>query len=380
MRILIYKKNIIGASGGAEKAVCRLACHFARNGHDVWLVSRDSKRGRPFFPIDNVSFLQVRITFSKLRRWIGKQLAYAGLIGFFAFFDRERFIAGEIEKVVDEIRPDVIIAAGAADMTDITYGRRYGALLILMLHTVPYAALESGRLKKRLYREMLGKVSCVQVLMPSFVSILQKYYRGKTAVIGNAVDRVPYERDYSVCHKKMIYLSRFNKDKQQDVLIEAFARSAPAGWVLELWGDLCSGEYAGDCLKLIRDCNAEGRIAVKGVTSDTADKLCRADVCVFPSKYEGFALGLVEAMAAGLPCLGFADCPAVNEIIVDGENGLLASDENDFAAKLKLLAEDASLRERLGRAAVKTAGVYLPEKIFGQWDDLINSPKETDNA
>lgn len=380
MRILIYKKNIIGASGGSEKAVCRLASHFSEKGCEVFLADRDLKKGKPFFPVENVRPVHICIVFGTWKRLIGKVLSCLGIARFFPFFDREHFIADKIGKLIAEIQPDIIIAAGAADMTDITYGCRYDIPLILMLHTVPPAVFETGRFKRRLYMEMLEKVSCVQVLMPSFVPLLRKYYQGQTAVIGNAVDPVLFERDYAVCNKKMIYLSRFNRDKRQHLLIEAFARSAPAGWVLELWGDLCSGEYAGDCLKLIRDCNAEGRIMVKGVTADTADKLQAADVCVFPSKYEGFALGLVEGMAAGLPCLGFADCSAVNEIIIDGENGLLASDENDFAEKLKLLAEDACLRERLGRAAAKTAAAYLPEKVFGQWDELVNAERERKNA
>lgn len=380
MRILIYKKNIIGASGGAEKAVCRLASHFAEKGCEVFLAHRDTKKGKPFFPVENVSLVRIGIAFGAWKRLIGKALFYAGLIRFFPFFDRERFIAGRIGNITADLRPDIIIAAGPADMTDITYGRCYDIPLILMLHTIPSAAFESGRFKRRLYLEMLEKVSCVQVLMPSFVPVLRKYYQGRTAVIGNAVDPAAFGRDYAACNKKMIYLSRFNRDKRQHVLIEAFAKSAPAGWILELWGDLCSGDYAEECLKLIRECNAEGRILVKGVTADTADKLRGADVCVFPSRYEGFALGLAEGMAAGLPCLGFADCSAVNEIISDGENGLLASDENDFAEKLKLLAQDSDLRGRLGRAAVKTVTAYSPEKIFAQWDELAGIERNGKNA
>ncbi len=47
-----------------------------------------------------------------------------------------------------------------------------------------------------------------------------------------------------------------------------------------------------------------------------------ADVCLAPSRWEGLGLHLYEAMGLGLPVLT-NDNPPMNEVIVDGENGLL---------------------------------------------------------
>jgi glycosyltransferase involved in cell wall biosynthesis len=47
-----------------------------------------------------------------------------------------------------------------------------------------------------------------------------------------------------------------------------------------------------------------------------------ADVCVAPSRWEGLGLHLYESMALGLPVIT-NDNPPMNEVIVDGENGLL---------------------------------------------------------
>ena len=47
-----------------------------------------------------------------------------------------------------------------------------------------------------------------------------------------------------------------------------------------------------------------------------------ADVCVAPSRWEGLGLHLYEAMALGLPVIT-NDNPPMNEVIVDGDNGLL---------------------------------------------------------
>ncbi len=47
-----------------------------------------------------------------------------------------------------------------------------------------------------------------------------------------------------------------------------------------------------------------------------------ADVCLAPSRWEGLGLHLYEAMGLGLPVLT-NDNPPMNEVIVDGENGVL---------------------------------------------------------
>jgi glycosyltransferase involved in cell wall biosynthesis len=72
------------------------------------------------------------------------------------------------------------------------------------------------------------------------------------------------------------------------------------------------------------------------------------DVYLTPTRYEGLRLTLLEAMACGAPCVA-SDVPSVNEIVRDGDNGLLARREDPDAladAALRLLA-DAALRERV---------------------------------
>src|SRR5262249_17785922 len=59
------------------------------------------------------------------------------------------------------------------------------------------------------------------------------------------------------------------------------------------------------------------------ISEDEKLALLRAsDVLPFPSRYEGFGLPLLEGMAAGTPVIS-TDIPVVNEVVCDGENGLL---------------------------------------------------------
>jgi glycogen synthase len=73
-----------------------------------------------------------------------------------------------------------------------------------------------------------------------------------------------------------------------------------------------------------------------------------SDVYVTPTRYEGFGLTLLEAMALGAPVV-CTDVPAANEIVRHEENGLCVrpADPGALAAAVLRLVEDAALRERL---------------------------------
>jgi glycosyltransferase involved in cell wall biosynthesis len=91
------------------------------------------------------------------------------------------------------------------------------------------------------------------------------------------------------------------------------------------------------------------------VTEEQKLALMRAARCiVLPSRYEGFGLPLLEAMQAGVPPVA-SDIPVIDEIVSDGQDGLLFERENPRAmaeAIVRLLGDDG-LRARLidgGRA------------------------------
>ena len=67
------------------------------------------------------------------------------------------------------------------------------------------------------------------------------------------------------------------------------------------------------------------------------------DVFVMPSRFEGFGIALVEALASGLPCVARQAC-AMPEIVRSGDNGelIVSDDPAELAAAVaKVLADDA---------------------------------------
>jgi phosphatidylinositol alpha-1,6-mannosyltransferase len=70
-----------------------------------------------------------------------------------------------------------------------------------------------------------------------------------------------------------------------------------------------------------------------------------------PSRGEGFGLVYLEAMRAGVPCIGALD-DAAGEVVVNGETGLLVrqSDRAALAGAIAALLGDPPRARAMGRA------------------------------
>ena len=124
---------------------------------------------------------------------------------------------------------------------------------------------------------------------------------------------------------------------------------------------------------LIKANGLENNVFLMGYTRDVNELYRSADIHAFPSSAEGFSLAIADGMAIGLPTLGFADALSVNEVIVDGHNGFLAKNLDDFAEKLKQLMSDKELRIRMGQNAIADMKAYAPEVIIGKWEKLFDA-------
>ena len=101
---------------------------------------------------------------------------------------------------------------------------------------------------------------------------------------------------------------------------------------------------------------------------------------VYPSRYEGFGLPLLEAMACGAPVIG-ARAGAIPEVI--GSAGILVDpdDEAEMAAAIGRLMTDANLANGFRRAGRERATEYTWERTARQttaaYEEAIHSVAET---
>jgi len=104
--------------------------------------------------------------------------------------------------------------------------------------------------------------------------------------------------------------------------------------------------------------NISRRVRFLGHLEKVDELLGVSDIFVLPSVYEPFANALLEAMAAGIPCLALrSDFHRVktssDEVIVDGETGFLvdAADPKSLANRLDCLVAQPIFRKEMGMQA-----------------------------
>ena len=142
-------------------------------------------------------------------------------------------------------------------------------------------------------------------------------------------------------------------------LLDAFARLPPAAGTLHLVGnDDVDRAYAARVRERLARADLRGRVVVHGPVSPArvAQLYAAADVFVLPSTREPFGTVYGEAMAMGLPVVGFA-AGNLPYLASDGVEGRIVpvGDTAALARALRELADDPALRARLGAAARRRA-------------------------
>lgn len=146
-------------------------------------------------------------------------------------------------------------------------------------------------------------------------------------IIHNAIDAAAYSFDSETraemrCQLDLTdklavgHVGRFNPQKNHPFLLDIFAallKKEPTAVLLLVGG----GEDMPVIQAKAQALGIAGHVRFLGVRSDVADLMQAMDVFVFPSRYEGLPVTMVEAQAAGLPCL-ISDRVPPECILTDG--------------------------------------------------------------
>jgi glycosyltransferase involved in cell wall biosynthesis len=348
------------SAGGTEHVVNLVANHWRAAGNVVTIITFEAPDTVPYYPFHpDIAIVRLGVPPGKLSRWTST-LAVSRRIW-------------RLRSAIRRARPDFVLSF--LTRTNVM------TLLASLGMSVPIVVSERnnpaiqpfGRiwrwLRSHLYPRAFGLVTMTQGALDYFPPAMRR--RGW--VIANAVD-LPCSWVNRRGGNTLAAVGRLTHQKGFDLLLPAFARIAEKhpDWRLVIWGegrDRKALETQRDALGL------QGRVEMPGVTPRPGQWIETADVFVLPSRYEGWGIVLLEAMAAGLPVVSY-ECewgPAT--MVTNGHDGMLVPCENvgALASALDTMLGSAALRETLGANAAVSAQNYSPERILGLWDDVVFS-------
>lgn len=184
---------------------------------------------------------------------------------------------------------------------------------------------------------------------------------------------------------RFISVGRIHAQKNHKMLVRAFAkmieRTGDQDSTLSIYGKTADGYRAveEELRALIHELRLKGRVFLPGRVSDIESKYEQADAFVFSSDYEGCPNALMEAMAAGLPCIS-TDCPTGPSTIIDsGSNGILVpvGDEDAMSRAVESLIRDPRRAGELGAAAKQRMEEWgsaqeLAEKLLSHLKEICS--------
>lgn len=236
-------------------------------------------------------------------------------------------------------------------------------------------------------KKMINLFSANKYLACSFEAAQSLYGTHKANILPNGIDLQLYankdseqclrlRRDYNIPENVFVIgnITRFDDNKNQLFLLDIFAeiKKIKNDAILVLGGP---GEksYIEMVVSKIKSYDLTDSVRLIGVRDDVRHWMHLMDVYVFPSKHEGFGIVLLEAQAAGLPCItsdtvpkttdfGLVSFLNLNEPIYKWVHAILSSKKNQ--EKLQVVKEQITLRGYdISKSAKKLQNIYLDKNF-----------------
>jgi glycosyltransferase involved in cell wall biosynthesis len=172
------------------------------------------------------------------------------------------------------------------------------------------------------------------------------------------------------------YVGRLNPVKDLGTMLDAFA-TLPADDSFSTHLYLVGDGPERAMLENKREALGLGeRVTFLGARSDVSEVLMAADAFVMSSKSEGLPMALLEAMAAGVPCIA-TGVGGIPDLFGD-DRGLLvpAQDARALADAMAAIARSPELRQRLvSNASANLVRNYALDAIANRYLELLGLPQ-----
>jgi glycosyltransferase involved in cell wall biosynthesis len=370
MRILVLCYEYPPLGGGGGRVAQSIAEQMALRGHEVrvqtgalgWRSTHESING-----------VEVFRTASGRRAPDTCRVHEMGLYCATSFFPTLRHIR--------QWKPDVIHAHFAVPTGALAWAahRLTGVPYVLTAHLgdvpggVPDQTDTLFKLIDPLARQIWNQAVAATAVSSFVQELAQRAYQRSVTRILNGIDLadLPTAPQSIRETRHLVFVGRFNPQKNLPFFINALARLRPSHWRATIVGD---GPDRGVVERLIVQHGLTDRVTLAGWLrgSEVAAILNEAEILCMPSTSEGMPVAAVEALKHGLAIVA-SDIPGIRDVVDHGVNGYRLPLDHSYADRLSDLLENDATLLTLRQASHAKARNFDLRQIADQYEDILRT-------
>lgn len=347
IKLLVFIPSL--ECGGSEKYVSLLCNNISTEKFAVTLAVLNNEN--PFYSISNKSVQVINLHIKQVRYSLFK-----------------------IKHLVKDIQPDIIYTnANHLNLYFAIFKNYLAPKIVIIARESSIVSINNKRAKFPLFYNWLVKhfynrlnyIICQSLFMQQDLISNYNINMDKTIVINNSVDdhaelnNVPQKNKY-------ITVARLSEEKGLTRLINIVAKlKGPFSYYI-----IGGGDQEEALQNLVKGLQLQNQIFFEGQKQQPFKAMEDAALFLMGSYYEGFPNVLLEAGAYGIPVIAFDAPGGINEIITDGENGMLVknNDPEAFAVAIEKAASinfnRRAIKEQTLRRFSLQIALYETENLF----------------
>ena len=373
---IVYCIPSLAVVGGGQRILAIKANYFVEEfGYEIHVIVTDNGKISPYFHLHpSIQIHNLDINYDRVVPLYKR---------FFSYFHKRCLHKRRLNACLKQLMPDFTILmlrrelSFIMDMADDSikiaenHFERHSYLNNANYGLLHYFPKFVWRKWQKIQIECLKRIQRFVVL--TYEDEKQWFELDNITVIPNPLTFIPEHKSF--CNsKQVIAVGRYVNQKGFDLLISAWQMIASKhqDWTLKIYGD---GPLREMLQRKVIDAGLSDSGKLEFPVKDIAAKYAKSSVFVLSSRFEGFGLVIVEAMACGLPVVSF-DCPCgPKDIISDHVDGILVKtgDVEELARQISYLIEHDEIREQMGKRALENVQRYKIENIAILWRDLFNA-------
>ena len=374
---IVYCTPALYMAGGVERVLTLKANYFAEHfGYDITIILTEGKDKPLFYPLsEKVKVVNLNIGFEEL--W-----SCSFIKKVYVYIKKQYLFKRQLRLELMRIRPDITISLLRREINFLSTindgSKKIGELHV---NRANYRNFEQG--EANLFMNLFAKFWMLNLVtnlkqLDKFVVLTEEDCKNWVEL--NNIDVIPDPLTFSssscspLTEKRVIAVGRYVYQKGFDLLLRSWSiveKDCP-DWMLTIigQGDRLPYETLIDELRIDR-----ARCKLLGPKDRIQNEYMTSSLLVMSSRFEGFGMVLIEAMACGLPVISF-DCPCgPKDIVQDKVDGILVESGNveKLAEAIIMLIQHPEKRKEMANKAIKNVQRFKIDQIAGKWKSLFDS-------